>query len=58
MDLLLNCTYGFKQQYARSIVKIAFKVSKTKFIFQCPHYSNVFFGLRGILDRELFKIQD
>jgi hypothetical protein len=30
MNLLLKCAYGFEQQYARSIVKIAFKVSKTK----------------------------
>jgi hypothetical protein len=27
MNLLLICAYGFEQKHARSIVKIAFKVS-------------------------------
>jgi hypothetical protein len=30
INLLLNHAYGFEQTYARSIIEIALKVSKTK----------------------------
>jgi hypothetical protein len=44
MDLLLNCAYDFAQQYARSIVKIAFNVSKTKLFSNACIFQIIFLG--------------